>query len=372
VAALAAGGGYWYVRNILRVGSPLPAIELPGLPSPRLPAVEAYGFSVAHYIGEGYFWREVVPDGFRLAFGPVYPLVLLLAAAGVVASLVATRGDGDGPRAIRRTLLAAVVVGGAVYVVTPVTAYGPSGNPFLFGANLRYLFPALHGGLLLLALAAVGRSQRLHMGLLAIAGATILAELGRGLNDGPSPLRDHGRWIAAAVVVWAAGLVAWRALMPDGQLAHRHRAALAVAALLLLAAGAAAGHRVSDRYIERRYAGDPIFAWAREVRDARIAVVGFPTQYPLVGLDLSNRVEYLGRQGRDGAFDTYDSCAEVRDALRRGRYDWFVAGSNKWGLEPIQERAWEQADPAATLELESAGDAVFRLQPTAATTTEGC
>jgi hypothetical protein len=89
--ATAVIGGFWYLRNLVRAGSPMPGVSIPGFPSIRLPSVDAYGRTVADYLGNSHFWRAVVPDGFRQVFGPSSPAVLLLAGTGLVVGVAALR-----------------------------------------------------------------------------------------------------------------------------------------------------------------------------------------------------------------------------------------------------------------------------------------
>ena len=58
--------------------------------------------------------------------------------------------------------------------------------------------------------------------------------------------------------------------------------------------------------------------WARDVRDARIAVAGIRgvfTQYPFYGTDLSNQVQWLGVRGPHDAYQRIPNCRAV--AARR-------------------------------------------------------
>ena len=47
---LILAGGYWYARNLIAVGNPLPWSSLGVLPTPAAPLQQNTGFSVAHYV----------------------------------------------------------------------------------------------------------------------------------------------------------------------------------------------------------------------------------------------------------------------------------------------------------------------------------
>jgi hypothetical protein len=383
-AAMLATGGFWYLRNLVRIGSPLPMLAIPGLPSPHLPAVDAYGFSVAHYLGNGRFWRDYVPSGLRLALGPSYPVLLLAGAVGlaVTAASLATRRarteDATGAP-LRRAgilLLAGGVVGCATYVVTPVTAYGPEGTPFLFFANLRYLFPGLVCCLCLLALATVGRRPSWSGALTVVMGTVLLVELAARTKRQPSALREHPSWFVAATIVC---VVAWVVARGRGDVLQRDprvRVAAAAAAVVVALVGVAGFESRADRFAERRSSTDQIVIWAKGLHDQRIAVAGFANQYVLFGSDRSNEVQYIGDERSGGEFGSFRTCAAFRRALYAGGYGYLVAGTEKWGLEPPRELAWAATDPSAQRVFQvgpaRARTVVFRVAPEPRDPTAGC
>ena len=361
-----AGGGYWYVRNLVRAGNPVPMLPVPGLARPELPAVEAYGFSVADYLTDGSFWRDFVPAGLRFAFGIAYPLIVLLPVAGVLLAAVTLRkrrrpesstgAVSEDLRYLLVVLSAAAVVGAIAYAVTPVSAYGPPGVPALFGPNLRYLVPALLPGTVLAALVWLDR-PRIRQGVLGLCALLVIVNVASGTRRVPGRLVDQPLVFAAAIL--AFGVAAWVVdRVRSGAVAWSRRRATVgavIAGVLLLTPALLLGHRVADGYLERRYTDDEVDAWARTVHDADIAVVGYAEQYPLAGPDLSNRLTYLGITGDHGSFESLRDCAAFRVALHRGGFDFLVVGTNKWGLEPSPEPGWMATDRAATLILAVSG-----------------
>jgi hypothetical protein len=342
--AFAIGGGYWYARNLVLVGNPLP--WLGPLPKPAAPLQQHTGFAIAHYIAAGTGWRRWFQPGLASGLGPWWPAVLAAAVAGPVACL--WRARSREARLIGLVALASI----AAYLVTPESAAGPPGMPSGFAFNLRYALPALT-----LSLAAGGLAVRTARERAAASGALALLLV--------ATLAEPRLWpggysvAAAAIVVLAAGAVA--AL----RYRVRLRPATAVAILTPLAfAAAAAGYAGQRHYLDRRYVYQPhvsslatLWQWFRGVHRARVAVAGTFGgffSYPLYGTDLSNRVQYIGRRGAHGSFGAVTTCTGWREALAAGDYRYVVAtpARNPWRptvLQDSPEAAWTESDPAARL-----------------------
>ena len=87
-------------------------------------------------------------------------------------------------------------------------------------------------------------------------------------------------------------------------------------------AAVAAGYRVQRSYLENRYAEptfttpglDAAFAWARDLEDTAIATTT-TRQYPFWGTDLSNRVRFVGVERPHGGFVRPPGCAAFRRAV---------------------------------------------------------
>ena len=105
-----------------------------------------------------------------------------------------------------------------------------------------------------------------------------------------------------AVLIPAALLLVRRRGAPRG--------AILAGAAALAAAALAIGYPVQRSYLGDRFAAgseipgmhlDSAYAWARDVSDSRIGLVGTTAgflQYGFYGTDLSNEVEYLGTRAR--------------------------------------------------------------------------
>jgi hypothetical protein len=318
-AASLLGGGYWYLRNLAHAGNPLPWFDHLGplaLPAPEQELGGREGHTVLGYLTDGSVWSEWFLPGLHHGLWAIWPLLVVLAAAGLLLSL---RRTGDGALPVAGAVGVALVV---AWLVAPTSASGPDGMPRGFESGLRYLAPALVLGLSLLP-------------------ATVT-------------LRDRLSRIAPA------GSIAWRV---------SRRMSVAVLVGLLLVA-VAAGYPIERHYLENRYA-DPSFStpglnaafrWARSLSGDRIATTS-TRQYPLFGTDLSNRVQYVGARRPHGGFVPPSSCPQWRRLLNAGRYDYVVASRDRaaTGGQPYPATARWTEGPGATVILRKPPTVVFRL-----------
>ncbi len=346
VAALAAlaGGGYWYLRNLVHSGNPLPWIHHLGpidLPAPEQALGGREAHSVLGYLTDGSVWSDWFLPGLHGGFWFLWPLLLLAALAGLALAALQFRCSflADSDRKEQRndlTLGIAGLVGLATalaWLVAPTSASGPDGMPRGFESGLRYLAPALVLGLALLPTAPVVAS------LLSRSGVLRSFVPDSGTNDRSTPRRLGWKWPLLAV----AGLLV----------------AIAV------------GYPVQRHYLESRYE-DPsftsapglnaAFAWARDVSDARIATTS-TRQYPLFGTDLSNQVQYLGLKQPDGGFEAATTCRQYLQLLSEGNYDYAVATRDRIepGKPPYPPQVhWTKA-AGAKIVLKEPPTAVFQL-----------
>jgi hypothetical protein len=323
------------------------------LPSVPFAIVDRFALSVAHYATDLDVWRDAFRPGLHRALGPGWALLLALAGAGLVATLL--------PRAEPRLRGLGVVglLSVLAYVVTPGTALGHEGEPtFFFMANLRYLTPALALALALLPLAPAraGRAGRLAVG----AGLIATLALTQAATDLPAWPGRHRYVGAVAAVAVLAGAALWVGgwVRRAGSLRPPVLAAVVGVGLALVVGG---GHLAQRRYLDHRYAGDPVAAWADTVHDRRIAIAGFDRQYALYGADLSNRVQYVARQSPRGGFAPYTRCADFQAALRAGRYDFVVFNPGLAYPGEDHHRDWARHDPGSTEVLRAGATVVYRF-----------
>jgi hypothetical protein len=341
-------GSFWFVRNLVHVGNPLPALHLGFLPRPSIGKVDHFGYTVAHYLPDGSLLRRIFVPELKRAFGVAWPATLVLGLGGLGLSVIQPRSP------LHRIAGIAGLAAAAAYVVTPTTAGGPPGIPVFFEANLRYLWPALLLGLVLLPTwnpLSRTRGQAWVVGGLAVL--FVVTET----SSGAWPSQYRGPAALVATIVVAAIVLA---VVVRG---HHHRTAIAIAAVI---AAVAIGFPAQRAFARARYRAtgerlQPAYGWARHVRSARVALTGMITQFPLYGPDLSNRVQFVGHHGPHGAFSVISTCREWREAVDRGRFGYVVTAPGI-SSDPIPPAtAWTKDDPAARQVVDSGGVAVFRL-----------
>jgi hypothetical protein len=363
---VALAGGFWYVRNLAAVGNPLPDFSFGplDLPSPPNPIPTS---TVSNFLLDGDAWEEYFLPGLGKAYGPAWWALVGLVAAGLVLAVV------TGPRRVQRMLGLVGIAAAVAYVFSPqfLTLLGV---PYYFVYNLRYASPALVLGLVLLpTVPAVASGRRACWVLCAFAFVLIAIQLdptvwpskifglrfaepiGGGDSLGGVLVGAAVLMIGAVILATREHIIAWRPPI----------AAMAAIALLLVVTAFGLQHV----YLDHRYvATEPLpgtYDWARDVRDERIGVAGgFTTlQYPLYGKDLSNYVQYIGKRGRDGAFDRIRDCTAWRRALNAGRYSYVVTMSLRPRQGPSIEAEWTRSDPAATpvRTKDAPGVSLFRI-----------
>ncbi len=363
-------GGYWYLRNLVQVGNPIPYTEWGplGLPAPERALELRPGFSVAHYWDQPTIWWDWFVPKLSEELGPLWPLVL----AGVVAGGAYAAWKGREP--ILRALGAVVVLTAAAYLVTPLTAGGEEGEPIAFEWNIRYLAPAVALGLAILPLLPAFRStpRRRSVALFALGGLALITTL--TIVQWPRGGHTKGAIATGVLVLVLFAGVAWAARNAwIGPRAPSRR-------VVLMAGGAAlaallAGFVAQRHYLERRYEDlspqlniAEAVRWANSVQNERIAVSGVRgvfNQYAFAGYDLSNRVQWLGVEGEDSAFLRIRDCETWRSEVNDGAYTYVVTLYDPYlpgGLTDTKEGLWTRADPGATEIVRDGPVSVFRIE----------
>ena len=352
ISALAAlaGGGYWYLRNLVQSGNPLPWIHHLGpidLPAPEQALGGREAHTVLGYLTDGGVWSDWFLPGLHHAFWFLWPLLGLAALAGLVLCLLPQRGrsrgsfstseEGKEPRDrwVDPALAVAALVGLAsalAWLVAPTSASGPDGMPRGFESGLRYLAPALILGLALLPTAPFARER--------------FASLSVWLSFVPdSDTKDgHG---------WAAGRP-WVVMM-----------GLALVGVLVVVGYPVQRHYLRDRYADPSFTTPGLnaaFEWARDVSGARIATTS-TRQYPLFGTDLSNRVQFVGEGRPHGGFEAPTSCRRWREELNAGNYDYVVTSRDRVepGKPPFPPEANWTEGPRSVAVLRKPPTVVFKL-----------
>lgn len=350
LAAL-AGGGYWYLRNLVHSGNPLPWVRDLGpisLPAPEQALGGREAHSVLGYLTDGTVWSDWLLPGLHDGLWLIWPLLGAAALAGLVLCLdprgqrfrgsqstddVEKEPRNGGEANWDPVLAVAGLVGLATalaWLVAPTSASGPEGMPRGFESGLRYLAPAL------------------VLGLALLPGTPLLRDSFGRLGRGPMPFVTHR---VTKVIRTRRG---W--LLGAG------------AALVLLAA--AVGYPVQRHYLESRYS-DPTFttpglnaafAWANDIGDSRIATTS-TRQYPLFGTDLSNHVQFIGEETPHGGFVAPTTCRTWRQELNKGNYDYVITTRDRLepGQPPYPDQArWTEGPEARTI-LRKPPTVVFQL-----------
>ncbi len=350
-----AGGGYWYLRNLIQAGNPLPWIHRLGpidLPSPEQALGGREAHSVFSYLTDGSVWSDWFLPALHGGLWIIWPLLGAAALVGLVVAIVpllrrrrfssppGSRAENSSQVGVFGPSTSGVLaVAGAVglaaavsWLVSPTSASGPNGMPRGFESGLRYLTPALILGLALLPTVPPLRDL-----------AARLASLGPKLGERPGaasadPLPRR----------WVAGIVATTVLV-----------------------AVVVGYPVSRHYLHDRYRDpsfttpglDASFAWADDISDARIATTS-TRQYPLFGTDLSNRVAYVGVDRPHGGFEEARNCRQFRQLINEGDYDYVVATRDRIeaGKPAFPEQAAWTAGPNAEVVLKKKPTVVFRIK----------
>lgn len=354
LAAL-AGGGYWYLRNLVHSGNPLPWVHHLGpisLPAPEQALGGREAHSVLGYLTDGTVWSDWLLPGLHSGFWLLWPVLVAAALAGLVLCLdprghrfrgsqstdAVEKEPRDGGEASWDPVLAvAGLVGLATalaWLVAPTSASGPDGMPRGLESGLRYLVPALVLGLALLPVTPLVRD--------------LLARFGMRQSFGPDSDPKDCRTLIG---------------FPGAR-------AIAVVATIALLLAIAIGYPVQRHYLQSRYS-DPTFttpglnaafAWADEISDARIATTS-TRQYPLFGTDLSNQVQFIGEETDHGGFVAPTTCRTWREELNKGHYDYVITTYDRLepGNSPYPPQArWTESAEAKPI-LRKPPTVVFRL-----------
>jgi hypothetical protein len=349
-------GGYWYVRAAIKTGgNPIPQIGFGPLNLPRpdqMPLDPRPRFAVAHYLTEPTIYRRWFFPQLDNAFGPLWPLILIVAVAAAVFIAVRSRNR------ILQMLAAAALLTAVVYIFTPLTAAGQEGSPTGFFTNTRYLVPGLVLALTFLPLARPlrapeSRAWQTLLFLTIVYAITVLTT--------PRWYPDYivGTVFLTLALVWAPAALG---LMRARRRGSRGMVALGGGLVLLLAV--LLGRAQEVQYYKQHYTnplpflqdGGPrkAYTFARNQHDKRIGIAGsgeiFFGQYGYFGANLDNYVQYIGVQGPDGQYRLATTCPRFRRLINEGRYDFLVISqytqdspeSDFW--YPIY--AWVKGDPA--------------------------
>jgi hypothetical protein len=361
-------GGYWYLRAAIKTGgNPIPITKFGplGLPTPdQMPLDPRPRFAVAHYLTDPTIYRRWFFPELDNAFGPLWPLILIVAVCAAV--YIAWRSRN----VILRVIAVAALLTAVVYLFTPLTAAGQDGSPTGFFTNTRYLVPGLVLAMVMLPIARPlrapdRRAQITLYFLTAVYAITVLTT--------PRWFTSYllGTIFLTLALVWTpAGLSLARSRMRVSR-----AVVVGVAATVVLLA-VVLGRAQQVQYADQHYVnplpflgeGGPrqAYTFAQKQHDKKIGIIGSSEiifgQYGFYGNDASNQVEFIGVKGPHGANRLPTSCGQLRTLINEGGYEYVIMSQytedtgpyNTGTPNPYQYPiyAWVKGDPAMKLLIE--------------------
>lgn len=376
-------GSYWYLRAMIKTGgNPIPITKFGplNLPKPdQMPLDPRPRFAVADYLTEPTIYRRWFFPELDNAFGPLWPLILIVAVSAAV--YIAWRSRN----VILRVIAGAALATAVVYLFTPLTAAGQEGTPTGFFTNTRYLVPGLILALVMLPIARPLRApdRRAWQTLLFLTAVFAITVL--------TTPRWFTSYIVGTVFLTLALVWAPTALSMARSRVQVSRAAIAVGAVAVVLLAVVLGRAQQVQYAEQHYVNpDPFlgeggpkaaYEFAQKLEDQRIGIIGSSQiifgQYGFYGNDASNHVEYIGVKGPHGANRLPTSCEQLRRLVNEGEYDYVITSQYTQDTGPYNAGipnpyqfpvyAWLKGDPAMKLVVKDSlaspqPDYVFKVE----------
>jgi hypothetical protein len=370
-------GGYWYVRAAIKTGgNPIPQVGFGPLhlPTPdQMPLDPRPRFAVAHYVFEPTIYRSWFFPQLDNAFGPLWPLILIIAVAAAVFIAVSSRNK------ILRVIAVGALATAVVYVFTPLTAAGQEGSPTGFFTNTRYLVPGLVLAMVMLPIARPLRApdKRAWQALLFLTGVYAITVL--------TTPRWYSGYIVGTIFITLALVWVPAALCLGRGRRVVSRAVVAGAAAAVIFLAIVLGRAQQVQYADHHYTKSTLFLqeggpqkaydFARLQQTKKIGIAGSSEiifgQYGFFGGHLNNEVQYIGVPGPDGTYRLAETCAQFRRRINAGDYDYLIISKYTQDSPdapywfPIY--AWVKTDPALKLVIEEPDivpepDYVFKVE----------
>ena len=321
-------GAFWYGRNFIAVGNPVPPLHLKlgplSLPSPQVNTLSA---TTAHFLFDSADWRVYFLPGLRLSFGPAWWALLGLSGLGLVLAIL--KGDR-----LLRILGLVGLASGIFFLFTPQYV-----APVQFAENARYADPAVILGLVLLPINPVLLMwQRARWILFAYMAILVATQFDAGIWPTSffsqrfvgGPVRGSDSLIG--LLIGVAVLIVGTVIFYERHRASRRRKT--TIAWIVVATVILAGFPLQQSYLRDRYlssgGSESLTSWFQHENNIRVGVIGQFSylQYPFYGRTLSNYVQYLGVRGPHGTYSTFGSCKAWRQAIGSGRYSYVLITTN--------------------------------------------
>ena len=365
--------GFWYGRNFVYALNPFPQIRKIGpihLPGPdQVSLYPRPPHKLAEYYNDPLVWTHKLTPVLHERLGPLWPVILAVVIVALVWAFF------KGGSALMRILAVTGMVAGIAYIFTPLTASGDPYDGSGFDANLRYVAPVLTVGFLLLPLIPWFRHGRRPWILIGLF--TVLLIQGTVIQSNWE-FKHHLASIGLAFLI-----VGVPALLVAGFRARLSPILLVSFGLVMAITAVALGRVREDYYLDHRYVTasrpplgggfraspewQPLQDWGREASHQRIAVFGRASafgQYFFYGNDLTNHVQYLGEEGDHGTFRPIYTCAQWRQTINQGNYDYVVTTPAIGVIETVAppQNLWTSSDKNVRTVIQSGPAAVYRIE----------
>jgi hypothetical protein len=359
-------GGYWYLRNVVHTGNPIPSARI-GLGPVHLPVVPVTGTdTVGRHLFDGNAWAMYFLPGVRAGFGNSWWILLVAVLAGLLLGTVV------GPGRVGRMVALVGVFSLVAYLLEPqALSLGFNGAFVFFKVDLRYAAPALIIGVVALPLATLpyGRWAR-NLVTVSYAVAIGVTQLNPGLWNRAAidlftnPTRYESSLIGAAAIGLALAIAMLVRIWYFGSSRSSSRSLRRFApyAALLSLSLAAAGFAMESYYLGHRYRStdqrvrggtrltEPVGGYPRRMQaGTRVAIVGLNNSYLLYGANSSNDVQYAAVRHADGTSAPISNCTTWRRWIDEGHYRYVVVATPGYPLRTNQATPQvEWSESAAT------------------------
>jgi hypothetical protein len=364
--------GFWYGRNFVYALNPFPQIRKIGpihLPGPdQISLYPRPPHKLAEYYNDPLVWTHKLTPVLHERLGPLWPVILIVVVVALVWAFF------KGGSALMRILAVTGAVAGIAYIFTPLTASGDPYDGSGFDANLRYVAPVLTVGFLLLPLIPWFRHGRRPWILIGLF--TVLLIQGTVMQSNWE-FNHHLASIGLAFLI-----VGVPALLVAGFRARLSPVLLVSFGLVMAITAVALGRVREEYYLDHRYVTaarpplgggfraspewQPLQDWGREASHERIGVFGRASafgQYFFYGNDLTNHVQYIGDEGDHGTFRPIYTCADWRQTINQGNYDYIVTTPAIGVIETVAppQNLWTSADQNVRTVIQSGPAAVYKI-----------